>query len=198
VISVQKAWWPGLFALAAGNLVPLLGVLVFGWDLGVVLLLYWAESAIILGFSLVKMAIVARWAALFLVPFFIVHAGMFMAVHLVFLVSLFVQRPDAGWLAFARDVAIGVAALFLSHLVSFVANVIVRGERPKEAQSAMTGFYARIVVMQVTIIFGAMLLMALGSPVWALVLLVVVKTAVDGVAHLRERRKATVAVLAEP
>lgn len=189
VPRVQADWLPGLAALALGNLLPLVGVLAWHWDLGVILLLYWAESAIILLFSLVKLAMVAGVAAVFLVPFFIVHAGVFMAVHLVFLLALFVDRPDAGWLPLARDVAVGAATLFLSHLVSFVANAVRRGERPAKPQDAMTGFYARIMVMQATIILGAFLLMALGSPVWALALLVVLKTGADAVAHLRERAR---------
>ncbi len=190
VPRVQPQWWPGLLALAAANLVPLAGVLAFGWDLGLVLLLYWAESAVILAFSLAKLAMVAGVAALFLVPFFLFHAGMFMGVHLVFLITLFVDRPATGWGAFLRDLALPVAALAASHLVSFVANVLRRGERPASAQAAMTGFYARIVVMHVTLIVGGFLTLALGSPAWALALLVALKTGTDAVAHLRERAKA--------
>src|SRR5687768_334661 len=82
-----------VWVLVATNLLPLAGVLLFGWDLGLILLLYWAESAVILAFSLGKLALTAGVAALFLVPFFLVHAGGFMGVHLVFLLVLFVDRP---------------------------------------------------------------------------------------------------------
>ena len=51
----------------------------------------------------------------------------------------------------------------------------------------------RIVVMQLTIIGGGFLALALGSPAWALALLVVLKTAADAASHLRERRKAAAA-----
>ena len=190
VPRVQPAWWPGLAALLAANLVPLAGALALDWDLGLLLLLYWAESAIILAFSLVKVAIVARRAALALVPFFLIHAGMFMGGHLVFLLAVFVEPPTEGWLAFARGASIGLFVLFASHLVSFVANVLRRGERPANAQAVMTAFYARVVVMHLTIIFGGVLTMVLGSPAWALALLVVLKAAADAVAHLRERAKA--------
>ena len=191
VPHVERAWWPGLAALGAANLVPLLGVVAFGWDLGMVFLLYWAESAVILAFSLVKVALVARLGALFLIPFFLVHAGMFMGVHLVFLLTLFVDRPDAGWGALARDLAVGIAVLFASHLASFVANAVRRHERAANAQAVMAGFYARVVVMHLTILLGGFLTLALGSPRWALALLVVLKTAADAVAHLRERAKGT-------
>ena len=41
-------------------------------------------------------------------------------------------------------------------------------------------------VMHVTIIFGGWLILALGMPTWALVLLVGLKTAVDLAAHRKE------------
>lgn len=190
VPRVEKSWWPGLVALVAANAVPLLGVVALGWDLGLVFLLYWAESAVILAFSLVKVAIAARLAALFLVPFFIVHAGLFMLGHLLFLTVFFVDTPGAGWRAWAGELALGAGVLFASHLVSFLVNTVGRGERPKAANAVMAGFYARIMVMHLTIIFGGFLAAFLGSPAWALALLILLKTTADAAAHLRERAKA--------
>jgi Family of unknown function (DUF6498) len=195
VLAVRREWWPGLLALVAANVLPLAGVLALGWDLGMVLLLYWAESAVVLAFSLVKVVLVGRLAALFLVPFFLVHAGIFMGVHLVFLLTLFVERPDTGWLPFARELLLGTAVLFASHLVSFVANTLRRGERPAKAQDVMTGFYRRVIAMHLTILGGGFLLVLLGSPAWALALLVVLKTGVDATAHMRERARADPAPL---
>lgn len=180
---IQSSWWPSLLTLIAANLVPFVGAIALDWNLGQIMLVYWVESAIILFFSLIKVAIVARLAAIGLIPFFLVHAGIFMGVHLVFLLALFVS-----WVGI-NQLLLGAATLFVSHLVSFIVNVVRNKERPASAQAVMTGFYSRIVVMQLTIIFGAMLLGILGSPVWALVLLIVLKTAVDAGAHLRERAK---------
>lgn len=50
--------------------------------------------------------------------------------------------------------------------------------------------YPRIVVMHLTIIVGGMLAMALGAPVYALVVLLGAKTLVDLAAHRRERARA--------
>lgn len=185
-----------LWFLLAANLLPLAGVLFLDWDLGLILLLYWAESAVILLFSLVKVALVSGVAAVFLIPFFIVHAGIFMLAHLLFITTLFVDRPDAGWTSFVRDLGFGVVVLFASHLGSFLYNVVLKDERAANAQALMVGFYARIFVMQLTIILGGFLTMALGSPVWALALLVALKTGADAMAHLRERRKAAGPVMA--
>lgn len=185
---------PSAWLLVLSNLVPLAGVLLLGWDLGTVLLLYWAESAVILVFSLLKLAATAGLAAAFLIPFFLVHAGLFMGVHLMFLLFLFVDRPDAGWAGLARDLALGLAAFLLSHGFSFVANHRRRHEAYAKPQDVMTAFYGRIVVMHLTILFGGWIVLLAGQPVAALVLLVLLKTGTDLVAHLRERRKHAAAV----
>lgn len=190
--DVRRAPKSTLTALLLANAIPLLGVAVWGWDLGLLLLLYWAESAVILAFSLVKVAATSGRAAFGLVPFFMVHAGMFMGGHLVFLLAIFVDRPAAGWASWADELGLGLAALLASHLVSFVVNFLRRDERAAvtRGQDVMAGFYGRIVVMHLTIIFGAMLVAIVGLRAMALVLLVVLKTVADVAGHVRERTKA--------
>jgi hypothetical protein len=48
--------------------------------------------------------------------------------------------------------------------------------------------YRRLVVMHVTLIFGGKAIMALGQPIYALTLLVVLEIGIDLYAHLREHR----------
>lgn len=180
--------WPGVLALVAANLLPLGGVLFFGWDLGLILLLYWAESAVILLSNLLKLVRMGG-AGIAAAGFFVVHAGLFMLVHLLFLVALFqplAGRTPAQALA---DLGIPLLGLAASHGLSFLHNTMRRGEVPKNPGQIMGGFYARIVVMHLTIIGGGILISTLGSPVWALALLVLLKTGVDVGAHLAERRK---------
>ena len=50
--------------------------------------------------------------------------------------------------------------------------------------------YGRIIALHITIIFGGIATMALGEPLWVVVILVAVKTAVDLKMHLTEHRKA--------
>jgi hypothetical protein len=178
-----------LWVLVAANVVPLLGVLLLGWDLGLILLLYWAESAVVLLFSLAKLAIAARRAALGLVPFFVLHAGIFMGGHLLFLVALFIERPAGGWGGLARDVALVLPVFAASHGYSFWSNVRRRGERQGKAQDVMGGFYGRIVVMHLTILLGGWLILLMGRPAGAVLVLVALKTGADVFAHLRERRR---------
>lgn len=135
-----------------------------------------------------------------LVPFFCVHYGIFTVVHGVFVFALFggevgfgpfggleggLAALDRRWLALA------FAALLGSHGLSFWRNYLVGGEYlTLSPQEAMGQPYGRVVVLHLTIIFGGMLVTFLGSPVWALVLLVTLKIGLDLRAHLAERRKA--------
>jgi hypothetical protein len=89
------------------------------------------------------------------------------------------------------SVLLGAVALFLSHGASFLFNYIGRGEYLTASPAGQMGaVYGRVVVLHLTIIFGAFLVAALGAPIGALLVFVVLKTALDLGLHLRERRKA--------
>lgn len=135
---------------------------------------------------------------LFMVPFFCVHYGMFTLAHGAFVIDLFDQEPAHRGLDYWKDIpefitaplALSLAALAVSHLYSFFANYIGRGEwRTATVGEMMARPYGRIIVLHITIILGGMLAMALGSPVGLLLVLVLLKTITDLAMHEREREK---------
>ena len=89
-----------LLLLVAANSLPVIGVIFFNWHPIVLLIIYWAESAIIGLFNLVMMFISgiieknvfspsgAGLAAIFC-PFFLFHYGIFMLVHGVFIAVMY-------------------------------------------------------------------------------------------------------------
>jgi hypothetical protein len=80
-------------------------------------------------------------------------------------------------------------ALSISHVISYYLNFIRRGEyRRVSVMGQMARPYGRVVILHVTIILGAVLVAALGQPLALLALLVVLKTALDLVLHLRSHR----------
>jgi hypothetical protein len=193
--------------LVAANLVPLHGVLFWGWEVFPLLVLFWAENVIVGVLNVARMLAIdpgdlLGWGAkLFIVPFFCVHYGMFTAGHGVFVFSgMFggqyrVQglNPLGAAADAFRDFGLWFPAAILaaSHLFSFFWNYLGRGEfRRAELRAQMGKPYTRVILLHVTIILGGMGTMALGSPVWALVLLVALKTLVDVVTHVREHRRA--------
>ena len=185
-------------ALIGANLVPLAGVLFGGWKLADVMVLFWAESAVVAFYTLLKMAVVGRWLALPAGIFFLAHFGAFMAIHFVFLYEIFVrgigaraQEPGAFEALAGVFVPLWPAllALFLSHGVSFAVNFLGRREhRGLTVAGLMAAPYSRVVLMQFTLIFGGWIALALHNPTPALGLLVALKIGVDLHAHRRERR----------
>ncbi len=190
-----------LATLVLANLLPLAGVLLFGWSAFEVLILFWAENVVIGGYNLLRMLAVLLlrrdWAILAVAPFFAVHYGLFCAGHSVFLVGAFAP-PDLRdqatsalpALFLSGALAVPLLALIASHGVSFLANFLWAGEwRHVDAKTLMGAPYPRIMILHVTIIVGMILVQALGAPVAAVALLVVIKIAVDTFAHLREHRR---------
>jgi hypothetical protein len=190
------------------NLIPLFGVLFFGWSLFSILLLYWLENGIIGFFNIFKIALarapssggsgftvngrpVSPSNKEIRIIFFIFHYGLFWTVHGVFVFAFF--GPSSGLFSGVglRGVAIAAAALFLSHGVSFVVNFLGKEEYlTVSPDKQMSEPYSRVVALHVTILVGGFFADSLGAPLAALILLVLLKTVIDLLAHLREHRKA--------
>jgi hypothetical protein len=86
---------PSVVSLLLANLFPLYGVLFLGWEVFLIILLFWLENVMIGAFNVLRMLVAAprdgaSWAKkVFLVPFFCVHYGGFCAGHGVFVVAFF-------------------------------------------------------------------------------------------------------------
>jgi hypothetical protein len=183
-----------LAALVAVNFIPLVGVLRGDFALGDVMMLFWAENVVIGLYNLLRMLtlLVVRRdrSVLFFAPFFVFHYGLFCLVHGFFIVTLF--GGTGGWseLVSKNGLLWPLLALVVSHGLSYVVNFVLAGEfRATDTSQLMRAPYARIIVLHVTIILGAGAVLALGSPIMAVAMLIVLKTAVDIVAHVREHRK---------
>jgi hypothetical protein len=196
-VSASAATPTSVVALVAANLVPLAGVLFYDWDVASVMVLYWAESAVVGFYTALKIVIVGKIGAVFAVPFFVGHFGGFMVIHFMFIYGMMVRGleargPEPGAFAALRDIFVplwpALAVLFVSHAVSFAVNFIGRREHARETVNGlMTAPYRRIMLMQVTLIFGGWIVLLLKSPVPVLVLLIALKIVLDIRAHRRER-----------
>lgn len=182
--------------LVAGNALPLLGVLLAGWDAPTLVILYWMETAILGFWVLVRVTIRppevaaklagtrgARPNGLGIGLFILAHAGIFMFVHLFILGGVMPgvwQQHLSSPMAFISGFVIptglwwSLAGLFVAHgLVTFED---MRAGLP--ADGAVVGLYIRIFVMQLAILLGGMLSLLLGSHL-LLALLIVVKTGLE-------------------
>jgi hypothetical protein len=217
---------PSTLILVAADLFPLAGVAFWHWDTFLLLMLYWMDTAIIAFWTMARIATMRRdalkdfrissggkstsspWAV---VPFFVAHSGMFMAVHFLFLWELFAgawARKIHGPGDFVRQIIVDnrlwlpLAGLMLSRGVSFLFHV-VRPETVQRIEQALfrrpvrlaarappgsvggeiAALYARVVIMQLAIIIGAFLSGLLGTMA-PFVIMIVLKTAADVAVHL--------------
>jgi hypothetical protein len=181
--------------------VPLAGVFFLGWEVSTILFLYWAENVVIGIFNVLKMSKArgsrvksnytvndrpARQAGRAgLIFFFMIHYGMFTLGHGIFVMVMFgIPKEAFQW------IWLPLLLMFVSHGVSYVTNFIGNGEYERVSfQDLFIQPYSRIVVMHITIIIGGFMVQALGSPPAALMVMVVLKTGIDIISHLRERKK---------
>jgi len=208
-----------ILALIVANLIPLIGALFFNWDAVFVLALFWIENLIIGAFNVFKMLSLTVYQrqlkGLFITAFFIFHYGAFCSVHGTILWDIlgledidkgsYFASESMGVLElftdgavvlfgfidkFKPEIYLGIAALFVSHLVSFIEHFILRGQIFKlEAKDLMAKPYAQIFILHAGLIFGAAAVEKFGSPIWLLLIILVFKLVVDVGLHLRRHKK---------
>jgi len=201
--------------LVVANVVPLVGVLAFGWNLHSLLVVYWVESAVVGALTVPKMVHAADLedpdrpesvagladlagaeqntvallgvAALFgRIGFFCLHYGLFWVVHGVFVLR-FPSFSENLATASPTVVAAGAVGLVVSHVYSYrreyVGDCEYERTTPKELMSAP---YRRVLVLHLTVLGGAVGAAAVGVPLAALALMVVLETALDLRGYWRE------------
>ena len=190
--KVDPAIW-SLSALVLLNLVPLYGVLSWGWQSFDLIFLYWMENLVIGAFTLARMLVrpyshpLELAYPLFLAPFFAAHYGMFTWGHGTFVVSLFgPSELDSGSLltttlelASSATMMSALLALTLLQVMDWIRDISKRGLGADNIRELMVRPYRRIVVLHITILGAGFALGALDEPVVGLMVLVAVKTIAD-------------------
>jgi predicted membrane channel-forming protein YqfA (hemolysin III family) len=199
--ALRTAWRQSsrlaIITLIVANLLPLVAVLGGQWTLFSVMYLYWAENGIVGGYNVLKLALAQGAGAsasskLVMIPFFILHYGIFWFVHGVFVFVLFGERGLRGFnlaqMALIPPSLWGaLGLLLLSHGTSFINNYLGRQEyQCATLEQLMRQPYSRVMILHFVVLAGGFVVMFLGQPLPALVLLVVLKTGFDLRAHLRE------------
>ncbi len=178
------------------NLIPVAGSVFLDWNLADVMVLYWAESAVIGFFNICKIIVIGRWAALFAAPFFAGHFGGFhgrpFPVYLYDIHRDAAQRRYVRWrsgrgcAAFYQFVACPGRPVYQPR-VFFFLNFLGRQEyRGRTVNDQMSEPYSRIIFMHLVLILGGGLTMALGSAVPVLLIMIALKVFFDVKAHLKQ------------
>jgi hypothetical protein len=193
-----------IILLIVANLLPLAGVFLWDWDVFFLLLIFWCENVIIGLFGIARLIVAANndtlREGLFLPLFFLVHYGGFMFGHFMVLFGMYSSQIDElGTRAQPADYYrlvlehlnwVAVVALFISHGWSFVENFMGRSEHERlSPMKAMALPYKRMVITHVALILGGFFLIRSGQPLGGLVVLVLLKIALDVTFHRREHKQ---------
>ena len=193
-----------IILLIVANLLPLAGVFLWDWDVFFLLLIFWCENVFIGLFGIARLIVAANndtlREGLFLPLFFLVHYGGFMFGHFMVLFGMYSSQVDElGTRAQPADYYrlvmehlswVAVVALFISHGWSFVENFMGRSEHERlSPRQAMALPYKRMVITHVALILGGFFLIRSGQPLGGLVVLVLLKIALDVTFHRREHKQ---------
>ncbi len=217
IVPGELAANPPLLSLLVANIVTIVLAVIGNWDLASVLFIYWAQSIIIGIFAVVAILsadtsligadmgraqaeaggspVVGRrfivFYQLLLSGFFCVHYGLFHWGYYNFIVDSGIFGPvnfgDA-------SIWISCSLFFVNHLYSFLYH---RGGEVRGTTFVTKAFfepYSRIVPMHVTILFGSIIVLALGffnlpGTLVVLVLFLILKTRMDIVQHLNKHHE---------
>lgn len=192
---------PSVIVLVLANLIPLGGVLFFGWEVFPIMFLFWFENVVVGVFHALKMLLAGggpQAIKFFLVPFFCLHYGIFTAVHGGFVFAMFTgghgYHSDSIWDRITEQhLGWAVLGLVLSHGFSFVTNYLLNGAyRTATLPVLMMQPYGRVVVLHLAILGGGFLVMLMGTPVVGLALLIALKIGLDVLAHVKMHKLAEI------
>lgn len=167
----------------AVNAIPLVGVIWFDWSVFEVLLLYWFENVAVgithtarLGISTRTNAVADGWGT---TTFFAMHYGMFTFVHGIFVIVFFgiVQRGvmelNGGFVEPVLAIMVWQAAILG---LDYLRSDGFKGRLPNDM---FFDPYPRVFALHLTVVLGGWFIDEIGAPVWALAILVAVKTFAD-------------------
>lgn len=186
------------------GLYPVIGVMYFGWDIQTILFLYWFENIIAGFWNIQKMRIAELPIAnkdfvtpsdreysiveknMMIIMAFIFHFGIFTFAHGMFLKFVFLKD-------FLLTISLipAILATFTSYGLDYFFNYIKKKEYMfVSSDEQMKEPYVRIIVMHLTIIFGAFLITKVGETnIWPLIVLVLLKVIIDVVANILNDKK---------
>lgn len=192
---------PTLAFLLLANVVPLVMVFAEAWSVAEIMLTYWLENVVIGVLNLIRIALCQNPKGviqkLFVMGFFTFHYGMFTIAHGAILFSLLVD--DQLNIGFGPEMVFEIVntlhlwlpllALFVSHGFSLIWHYLREGEYKRlNIATLMMRPYGRVVLLHIVALVGGLVVSKLGAPVFALILLIALKTFVDAKIHLRVHR----------
>ncbi len=180
-----------IFTLILVNIIPLLGVVIFGWDIFTLVFAYWTENLVIGFYNVLKMKKLTSSLAHPDIRFFVIHFGFFTIIHGLLLVFIFNMDKTTGqvfleninWQAIMLASLPLLAGSLVSHGISYYKNFLGKNEyQSKTLKQLLFAPYGRIISMHLVILVGGYLVKDQGHIIF-LVMLVMIKLITDFTTH---------------
>lgn len=191
-IIIQKLKLPSALLLILVNLIPIIGVITFNWNIYDIILLYWVENIVVGIYNIPRIAtgqgsntIEGEWySKIIITMFFAVHYFIFNFVHGIFLSALVYEKTTFNLNNDYKGVLAFFIALMISHGYSLITNYYMRGEyKVTIPVKQMFTPYPRVMIIHMTILIGAILLTF--APKILIIPFIILKTLVDLGFHVR-------------
>lgn len=211
VSEINKHLLLSSIVLIVVNLIPVFGVLFWGWNAYAILLAYWIESFIVGVFAFIKIrkstgkdktnVVINGVNSTSMAPkklsiSFLNVYGSFMFVHLIFLSVFYSLFFKSGSILFGT--VISSISLFLSHWMSYRINFIGKEEYKQLSPSHEFNLpFKRIFVMQFIIILGIGFFVGVfhAEPQMVILPTALFKVTFDLLFHIKEHSKNPIALV---
>jgi len=188
---------PSALSLVISNLGTIVIALVQGWELAVLMRIYWAQSVIIGLANFVRILHLREFSTkgmrvngravkptprvkLQTAFFFLAHYGFFHLIYFFILIGSVRLPPHS-----SGPVMLCVALFLVNHAYSLIVNLRADLERKPNIGTVMFFPYARIIPLHLTIIFGSFLITGPAGLVFFLILKTAADLIMHGVEHAR-------------
>lgn len=193
--------------LVISNLIPLFGTLFYEWNAPQIIIAYWVENLVIGYFTMLKIPLsegltvanitlndihVSKIPKEKITTFFIMHYSIFCLAHGIMIYAFFLKEVSFNQIGLS-SVLLMTTSIFISHLISYRTNFIEKREYLNISPSQqMIKPYSRIMIMHLVVILAGNIAENSGYALMSVVMLILLKTAVDLGSHILEHKNGQV------
>ncbi|MFC4408435.1 DUF6498-containing protein [Haloarchaeobius iranensis] len=181
----RSGTWTAVARLVFANALTLVGVVLVGWDAGVVLFLYWVECAIVAVVSVAKIRHAGSVRGFVKTAFFLGGYAWCWWIYSKF-VAFFsgIELTSLGLLSLAM-LLLSAGSLAANHVVSYRQDFLESGEfRQATTNSLLVKLFLHLAPLNFAIIAGAVGIAFYGGAYWMIWTLVTLKTLLDILVHV--------------
>lgn len=192
---LNKYYNSSTLLLIITNIIPIIGIIFFGWGAFQVVFMYWCETVIVLFLNVVDSIMADRHTAIGILDVIVAMAlvvfnGLFILFQLAAMIAIFELTWESAAIAI-NSTFYSVIVLFVIKIISFIYDYIKRDKFYNKEIINNNNVMAlvRVLIMMAAIIFGGFLATASNAPVLVIIILILIKVYIEINIDLKEAQK---------